>query len=50
MRKDWKTTISGLIGAIGAYFATLENPSLKLAGQILTAVGIGLLGYHSTDK
>lgn len=50
MNKDWKTTVSGLIGAIGAYFATLENPTLKIVGQILTAVGIGLLGYHSTDK
>ena len=48
--KDWKTTLSGLIGAIGAYFAASENPTLKMIGQILTAVGIGLLGYHSTDK
>ena len=48
--KDWKTTLSGLIGAVGAYFATSENPTLKMIGQILTAVGIGLLGYHSTDK
>lgn len=50
MIKDWKTTVSGLIGAVGAYFATLENPTLKMIGQILTAIGIGLLGYHSTDK
>lgn len=45
-----KTTLSGLLGAIGAYLATLENPTLKMIGQILTVVGIGLLGYHSTDK
>ena len=50
MKKDWKTTISGLIGAVGAYLATLDNPQIKLAGQILTAVGVALLGYHSTDK
>lgn len=50
MSKDWKTTLSGLIGAVGAYLASLENPTLKMIGQILTAVGIGLLGYHSTDK
>lgn len=50
MIKDWKTTVSGLIGAVGAYFATLENPTLKMIGQILTAIGICLLGYHSTDK
>lgn len=50
MKQDWKTTVSGLIGAVGAYLATLENPTLKMLGQILTAVGIGLLGYHSTDK
>lgn len=50
MKQDWKTTVSGLIGAVGAYLATLENPTLKMFGQILTAVGICLLGYHSTDK
>ena len=50
MSTNWKTTLSGVIGAIGAYLATLDNPNLKLAGQIITAVGIALLGYHSTDK
>jgi hypothetical protein len=50
MKQDMKTTISGLIGAVGAYLATLDNPTLKMIGQILTAIGIGLLGYHSTDK
>lgn len=50
MKQDMKTTISGLIGAVGAYLATVENPTLKMIGQILTALGIGLLGYHSTDK
>ena len=46
---NWKTTIAGLIGAVGAYFASTENPSLKLFGQVLTAVGIALLGYVSKD-
>lgn len=50
MKQDMKTTISGLIGAVGAYLATVDNPTLKMIGQILTALGIGLLGYHSTDK
>jgi len=50
MKKDMKTTLSGLIGAIGAYLSSLENPTLKMVGQILTVVAIGLLGYHSTDK
>jgi len=50
MKQDWKTTLSGLISAVGAYLASCENPTLKLIGQILTPVGLALLGYHSTDK
>lgn len=50
MKQDLKTTLSGLLSAVGAYLASLENPTLKLIGQILTPLGLALLGYHSTDK
>lgn len=50
MIKDWKTTVSGLIGAVGAYLSTNDNTTLKLIGQIMTAIGVALLGYHSSDK
>lgn len=46
---NWKTTVSGLIGAVGAYLSSLDNPTLKIAGQVLTAVGMALLGYVSKD-
>lgn len=48
--KSWKTSACGLIGAAGVALAASDNPKLKLAGQIITALGIGGIGMVSRDN
>ena len=48
--KNWKTTLSGLVAAIGAYLAQSDNPLTLLVGQILSTIGLILLGNHAADK
>lgn len=47
--KSWKTTLAGAIGALGAYFTTLDG-SLHIVGQVLTAVGTFLVGLFARDN
>lgn len=47
---NWKTTVFGCVAAVGSYLANSTNPTLVLIGQILTALSLVGLGYHSTDK
>ena len=47
--KSWKTTLAGSIGALGAYFSTLDG-SLHIVGQILSAVGTFLIGFFARDN
>lgn len=49
MNKSWKTTVAGAVGAVGAYFSTLEG-SWKVAGQILTGLATFLLGMFARDN
>lgn len=42
--KNWMTTASGLLAAIGAALAQMDDPTIKAVGAILAAVGTILLG------
>ena len=46
---NWKTTIAGIIGAIGVYLQT-QTGWLQIAGQLLSGVGMILLGHSAADK
>jgi hypothetical protein len=54
--KDWKTTVGGIIGAIGAAIVTYStqiegDASLyALIGGVLTSVGVFLIGKQASDK
>jgi len=49
--KSWKTTVCGLIGAIGAYLATTNDPSwLPTLGKLLSGVSVALIGFFARDN
>lgn len=48
--KNYKTTLSGIFGAVGVILSNSEDVKLKIVGNIITAVAVLVLGYHSTDK
>ena len=50
MITDWKTTICGVIAAIGTYLSTSQTGWLQILGQVLAGVGTLLLGYSAKDK
>jgi hypothetical protein len=49
LNKSWKTTLAGLLLAIGQFLVALEDPYLKLAGQVASAIGAFLLGAVAKD-
>lgn len=50
MITDWKTTMFGIIAAIGTYLSTSQTGWLQITGQCLAAVGTLLLGYNAKDN
>lgn len=48
--KNWKTTLGGLLSAVGAVLQVSENIYIKNAGVILVAVGLMLLGGSAADS
>lgn len=46
---NWKTTIAGIIGAIGVYLQT-QTGWLQIVGQVLSGIGMLLLGHSAADK
>lgn len=49
--KSWKTTIFGLIGAVGGVVATIKEPSwVGLVGQLMVAIGAGGIGISARDN
>ena len=48
--KDWKTTLGGIITSIGLFLLNVDNPTLKLIGQILAPIGTLLIGFNAQDQ
>lgn len=48
--KSWKTTVSGIIAAIGAAFQVSDNPTLQLIGKVLLAIGVLFFGVSAKDN
>ena len=48
--KNWKTTVGGIISALGAFLIGQNNPVIHLTGQILAPVGLFLMGAAATDS
>jgi hypothetical protein len=49
MMKNWKTTLGGLLAAVGSYLINSQTGTLNLIGQIAQVVGMFFLGYSATD-
>lgn len=49
MKSNWKTTVAGIIAAVGTYLQT-QTGWLQVAGQVISAVGLLLLGHSASDK
>lgn len=47
--KNWKTTFGGVIAAIGTYFQSQQGWQ-QILGQVLSAVGLLILGNSAADK
>ena len=47
---DLKTTIAGIVTAIGTYLVNSQTGWLNILGQGLQFVGVLVLGYHATDR
>jgi hypothetical protein len=48
--KSWKTTVGGILLAVGTSLGLVEDATLKTIGVILAAVGGALLGLNAKDK
>jgi len=49
--KSWKTTLCGLVAAIGAFLVTQTDPTwLPTVGKILVGVGTAGIGLFARDN
>lgn len=48
--KNWKTTLGGILAAVGTYLANSQTGALNVVGQILNIVGVLLLGGAAVDS
>lgn len=48
--RNWKTTLGGILAALGTSLINLHDPAwLSIVGQILQASGLFLLGVTAKD-
>ena len=47
--KNWKTTLFGVLTAVGMALQSNDNPTLKTIGTVLASVSALLLGATSKD-
>ena len=51
MTKSWKTTLFGILGAVGAYLITVKDPTwAQNIGGILAAIGTAGMGLAARDN
>jgi hypothetical protein len=46
---NWKTTVAGIVTAIGVGFSQSSDPTLQTIGKILIVVGPVIFGYVAKD-
>lgn len=47
--KNWKTTVGGILAAVGSYLVNTQIGVLNVVGQIMQVVGIFLVGAAAQD-
>lgn len=49
--KSWKTTLGGLVGAIGTYLVTVDDPAwLQVVGQVFVGLSLLIIGSSARDN
>ena len=48
--KNWKTTVGGILSAVGYVMTSSAEPVTHTVGVCLTALGLLFTGYHASDK
>lgn len=48
--KNWKTTVGGILAAIGAFLVNSQTGWLNLVGQFCQAAGLFFLGFSAQDQ
>jgi hypothetical protein len=48
--KNWKTTVSGILASAGLLGTQSTNHTIQIVGQILSALGVLLLGVTGKDS
>ena len=48
--KNWKTTVGGMLSALGYVMTSSTEPISHTVGVCLTAVGLLFTGYFASDK
>jgi hypothetical protein len=47
--QNWKTTLGGVLAAIGSFLVNSQNGALNIVGQVCQAVGLFFLGAAAKD-
>jgi hypothetical protein len=47
--KNWKTTVAGIVTAVGVGFTQSDDPTLQFIGKVLMVVGPIILGVAAKD-
>jgi len=47
--KNWKTTVGGILAAIGSYLVNSQTGVINVIGQIAQVIGIFLVGAAAQD-
>jgi hypothetical protein len=48
--KNWKTTLGGVLSAVGYALSNSPEPVSHTVGVCITAIGLLITGYHAADK
>lgn len=48
--KSWKTTVGGILLAIGGFFLTQDFAFAEVIAQVINAIGALLLGVSARDN
>jgi sulfite exporter TauE/SafE len=47
---SWKTTLGGILSALGLAISQMEDPIYKAVGAIISGIGMLLLGIAARDN
>ena len=47
--KNWKTTLGGVLAAIGSFLVNSQTGVINVVGQIMQVIGVFLVGAAAQD-